>query len=118
MKIKPEFTEAIERHKHLVKTLGMDHPITKQVFMIVMEHTPEKLLDVAHQGAVDMDLMPEASGYFRDGTAMYSLADIAAKYGRTIQQAEQDLQEMMLARRAAGLPDMRKVEHRLIHRKQ
>ena len=114
-----QFKDAMDRHEHLVSTLGIDHPITKQVFMLVMEHATKKFLDVAHQVAVDMDLMPEACGYLDDGTAMYCLADIAAKHGRTIQQAEQDLHDMLAARADAGLSNSGVVtDQKLIHQKQ
>jgi AraC-like DNA-binding protein len=118
MKMKPEFTEALDRHQHLVNTLGMDHPITKQVFQIVMEHAPDEFLDLAHDVAKEMDLIPAATGYLEDGTAMYRLDDIAEKLGMSIDEAEQAMRDIQAERKAAGLPELPVVDGSLIHRVQ
>jgi len=119
MKKSQQFQDAFDRYQHLVKTLGIDHEITKQVWMVVWEYAPKEFHDLAHEIAIEMDWMPEATGNLDDGTVMYSLADIAAKHGRTIQQAEQDLRDMLAARADAGLINSGVVtDQNLIHRKQ
>ena len=66
-----------------------------------------------------MDLLPPSSGYLEDGSPMFSLNDIAAKFGIPIEQAEQDLKEMLSVRQDLGLPlDGVTTDSSLIHRKQ
>ena len=103
MELNKQFQNAISRHEHLVETLGIDHPITRQVFLTVMEYAPKEFHDLAHDVAKEMDLIPDATGYLEDGTPMYSLNDIAAKHGISIEEAERTMHEMLASRQAAGL---------------
>lgn len=100
----PEFKAALARYSHLSKTLGHDHDITKDAFTVLFSLAPEEYIDEAHKIAVEMDLLPEASGYLEDGSPMYKLNDIAAKNGVTIEEAEQSMHEMLAVRVEAGLP--------------
>jgi hypothetical protein len=115
----PEFKAALKRYSHLSETLGAEHDITKDAFTVLFSLAPDEYIDEAHKIAIEMDLLPEASGYLVDGSPMYKLDDIAAKHGVTIEEAEQSMHEMLAARVEAGLPiDGVISTNRQIHRKQ
>jgi hypothetical protein len=113
-----EFKAALARYSHLSKTLGHDHDITQDAFTILFSLAPDEYVEEAHKIAVEMNLMPEADGYLGDGTPMYSLDDIAAKHGITIEEAEKYMRKMLAARATAGLADMPLVDDSQIHRRQ
>jgi hypothetical protein len=115
----PEFKAALARYSHLSKTLGHDHDITKQAFAVVFHLAPEEFVLEVHKTAVEMNLVPEIRGYLEDGTPMYSLNDIAAKHGISIEEAERTMNEMLASRKAAGLPsDNLIVDSHKIHFRQ
>jgi len=115
----PEFKAALARYTHLEKTLGHDHDITRAAFTVLFSLAPDEYVEEAHKIAVEMDLLPDATGYLADGTPMFSLNAIAAKLGLSNEDAEQSLFDLMNARRDAGLPvDGVLTDDRLIHRRQ
>ena len=114
-----EFSEAMHRHIALVAQHGEDSPQAKRSLMEAMHLAPDWFKDdIANMGN-EMDLLPQASGYLEDGSPMFSLNDIAAKFGIPIEQAEQSLKEMLSVRQELGLPlDGVMTDPSLIHRKQ
>lgn len=115
----PEFSEAMHRHIDLVAQHGEDSAQAKRSFMVAMHLAPDWFKDDIAKMGNEMDLLPQASGYLEDGSPMFSLNDIAAKFGIPIEQAEQSLKEMMSVRQELGLPlDGVMTDPSLIHRKQ
>lgn len=114
----PEFSEAMHRHIDLVAQYGEDSPQAKRSLMVAMHLAPDWFMnDVT--GNMGEDFLPQASGYLDDDSPMFSLNDIAAKFGIPIEQAEQDLKEMLSVRQELGLPlDGVMTDPSLIHRKQ
>ena len=114
-----EFKAALKRYSHLSSTLGHDHDITREAFIVLFSLAPDEYVEEAHKIAVEMDLMPEADGYLGDGSPMYKLDDIAAKCGTTKEEAERYMNEIMAAQVEAGLPINGFInDSRQIHRKQ
>jgi hypothetical protein len=115
----PEFSEAMHRHIALVAQHGEDSPQAKRSLMEAMHLAPDWFKDDIAKMGNEMDLLPQASGYLEDGSPMFSLNDIAAKFGIPIEQAEQSLKEMLSVRQELGLPlDGVMTDPSLIHRKQ
>jgi hypothetical protein len=115
----PAFSEAMHRHIQIVEQLGEEHPEAKRSFMVAMHLVPDWFNDDIADMGNEIDLLPQASGYLEDGSPMFSLNDIAEKFGVSIEQAEQDLQTMMSVRQELGLPlDGVMTDSSLIHRKQ
>jgi hypothetical protein len=119
MKPTPEFMDAIERHRRLVETLGMDHPDTMREMLLVMELAPDELKDEMADMAREMGLMPEADGYLEDGSPMFRLDDIAERLGVSPAEAEEAMHRMLAEREALGLSNAGIVTDSCrIHRKQ
>lgn len=115
----PEFMAAIQNHRRLVETLGMDHPETMRAMMLAMDCAPEEFIDEVFAEAQEMNLIPEADGYLEDGTPMIRLSDLAARLGIPPEEAEGRLLELMAEREALGLSNAGVVKgDALIHRKQ
>jgi len=115
----PEFKAALAQYQYLSKTLGPDHDITKNAFIVLFSLAPDEYVDEAHKIAVEMDLIPDSTGYLEDGTAIYRLDDIAAKLEIPIEEAEHAMHEMMAVRKEAGFPvNDYLVDDSLIHRRQ
>ena len=103
--IDPEFFEAFDHYKAMVKQYGDDHPITEQALILTMHYTPEYIKEEMHQKAKELNLLPPPSGYTDDGEPMYQLEDIAKHFGITFEEAEQRLLQMMDNRQQVGLPN-------------
>ncbi len=115
----PEFSAAMHRHITLVEQFGEDSPQAKKSLMMAMHLAPDWFKDDIAAMGNEMDLLPQASGYLDDGSPVFSLEDIAAKFGISIEQAEKDLHEMMATRQELGLPiEGGLVNPSLVHRKQ
>ncbi len=117
MNITPKFRLAMQKHLHLVETLGEDHTDTMTALMLAMESAPESFKDLMHVEAVRLDLIPKADGYLEDGQPVYRLEDLAAKLGVSVQEAQATLDRLMTERSAAGL-DTILIDSALVHRKQ
>lgn len=119
MELTPEFTLAIDEFKCLNDLLGEDHPAARQAFLLAMQLAPDEFIEMASEIAVELDMMPDATGYLADGTSLFSLVDIAAKLGVTFEEAEQAMHEMLSMQAEADLPISNfEVDSTLIHRKQ
>ena len=101
--IDPEFFEAFDHYKAMVKQYGDDHPITEQALILTMHYTPEYIKEEMHQKAKELNLLPPPSGYTDEGDPMYSLEDIAKHFGISFEEAEQRLLQMMDNRQQVGL---------------
>ena len=99
----PEFFQAFDHYKNMVKQYGDDHPITEQALMLTLHYTPEYIKAEMHQKAKELSLLPPVSGYTDEGEVMYSLEDIAKHFGMSIEEAEQQLSQMMDNRQQVGL---------------
>ena len=101
--IDPEFFEAFDHYKAMVKQYGDDHPITEQALILTMHYTPEYIKEEMHQKAKELNLLPPPSGYTDDGEPMYRLEHIAKHFGISFEEAEQRLLQMMDNRQQVGL---------------
>ena len=99
----PEFFQAFDHYKNMVKQYGDDHPITEQALMLTLHYTPEYIKAEMHQKAKELSLLPPVSGYTDEGEPMYSLEDIAKHFGTSVEDAEQQLLQMMDNRQQVGL---------------
>ena len=101
--VNPEFFKAFDHYKAMVKQYGDDHPITEQALILTMHYTPEHIKAEMHQKAKELSLLPPVSGYTDEGEPMYSLEDIAKHFGTSVEDAEQQLLQMMDNRQQVGL---------------
>lgn len=101
--VNPEFFKAFDHYKNMVKQYGDDHPITEQALTLTLHYTPEHVKAEMNQKAKELNLLPPVSGYTDEGEAMYSLEDIAKHFGMSIEEAEQQLSQMMDNRQQVGL---------------
>ena len=101
--VNPEFFKAFDHYKNMVKQYGDDHPITEQALTLTLHYTPEYIKAEMHQKAKELSLLPPVSGYTDEGEVMYSLEDIAKHFGMSIEEAEQQLSQMMDNRQQVGL---------------
>ena len=116
MNLTPQFRLAMQKHLHLVETLGEEHPDTMTAMMLAMEYAPQALKDDMHAEAVKLDLMPQADGYLENGEPVYRLEDVAAKLGVSVQDARATMDKLMVDRSAAGL-DTILIDSALVHRR-
>ena len=101
--VNPEFFKAFDHYKNMVKQYGDDHPITEQALTLTLHYTPEHVKAEMNQKTKELNLLPPVSGYTDEGEAMYSLEDIAKHFGMSIEEAEQQLSQMMDNRQQVGL---------------
>ena len=99
----PEFFQAFDHYKNMVKQYGDDHPITEQALMLTLHYTPEHIKVEMDAKAKELNLLPPVTGYTDDGEAVYSLEDIAKHFGISFEEAEQHLLRMMDNRQKVGL---------------
>ena len=99
----PEFFQAFDHYKNMVKQYGDDHPITEQALMLTLHYTPEHIKVEMDAKAKELNLLPPVTGYTDDGEAVYSLEDIAKHFGISFEEAEQHLLQMMDNRQKIGL---------------
>ena len=99
----PEFFQAFDHYNNMAKQYGDDHPITEQALMLTLHYTPEHIKAEMHQKAKELSLLPPVSGYTDEGEPMYSLEDIAKHFGMSVEDAEQQLLQMMDNRQQVGL---------------
>ena len=101
--VNPEFFKAFDHYKNMVKQYGDDHPITEQALTLTLHYTPEHVKAEMNQKAKELNLLPPVSGYTDEGEPMYSLEDIAKHFGMSVEDAEQQLLQMMDNRQQVGL---------------
>ena len=101
--VNPEFFKAFDHYKNMVKQYGDDHPITEQALTLTLHYTPEHVKAEMNQKAKELNLLPPVSGYTDEGEPMYSLEDIAKHFGTSVEDAEQQLLQMMDNRQQVGL---------------
>ena len=99
----PEFFQAFDHYKNMVKQYGDDHPITEQALMLTLHYTPEHIKVEMDAKAKELNLLPPVTGYTDDGEAVYSLEDIAKHFVISFEEAEQHLLQMMDNRQKVGL---------------
>lgn len=115
----PEFLLAIDRHEAMVATLGLEHPLTRQVMALVMELAPDELKTIMRDKAREMGLIPaRPDGYTDDGTPCYNVESIAASTGQTVEEVHEAMREMLADRAALGLPDLAAIDPSTVHRVQ
>lgn len=103
MKYSDEFLAAVEDHAKAVELLGPEHPATDLAFEKVMALLPPDLQEAMHEKAIEMGLLPPASGYLEDGTAVYRLEDMAISLGVSIEEAREVISRFDDERAMAGL---------------
>ena len=101
--VNPEFFKAFDHYKAMLAQYGEHHPITEQALILTMHYTPEHIKEEMHQKAKELNLLPPPSGYTDDGEPMYRLEDIAKHFGISLEEAEQQLLQMMSNRQQVGL---------------
>ncbi len=101
--VNPEFFKAFDHYKNMVKQYGDDHPITEQALTLTLHYKPEHVKAEMNQKAKELNLLPPVSGYTDEGEPMYSLEDIAKHFGISVEDAEQQLLQMMDNRQQVGL---------------
>ena len=101
--VNPEFFKAFDHYKNMLKQYGEGHPITEQALLLTLHYTPEHIKAEIDQKAKELSLLPPVSGYTDEGEPMYSLEDIAKHFGTSVEDAEQQLLQMMDNRQQVGL---------------
>lgn len=114
----PEFSEAMHKYKAIVEQYGEESQEARISFMTAMQLAPDWFMDDVTSSMGD-DFLPQASGYLEDGQPVFSLEDIAEKFGVSIEDAAESLGEMMAVREELGLSNEGKFIHpSSVHRKQ
>lgn len=101
----PIFTHLMLKYAELVETGKDDTDEARILFIEAMQYAPASFIEIAQQKAVEMDLMPEASGYLENGAPVFRLEDVAAKIGVTVEEAETELMRINEKRKEMGLSD-------------
>ena len=99
--VNPEFFQAMNHYKEMVKQYGEEHLITMQAFMLAFEYSPQHLKDEAFKMAEQY--LPKPSGCLDNGQPVYNLKDLADHNGVTFEEAEMNLLSMMQQRKELGL---------------
>ena len=89
------------------------------LFTEIMVHAPQEFKDIAASMAKEVGLMPKKPyGYNDAGEAMYSMEQMAAQVGITLEEAEEHMREVMAARERMGLPPINLFSTGNVHRVQ
>ena len=99
--VNPEFFQAMNHYKEMVKQYGEEHLITMQAFMLAFEYSPQHLKDEAFKMAEQY--LPKPSGCLDSGQPVYNLQDIAKHHGVSFEEVEQNILNMMQQRKELGL---------------
>lgn len=59
----------------------------QKLFGEMMNEAPDELINLFHDKAKEMGLVPDASGYLDNGDPVYSLEDIAEVHGISLEEA-------------------------------
>jgi len=113
-----EFKDALKQYVILRDAHGADHELAKDAFILLFSLAPDEYVDEAHNIAVEMNLIPDASGYLEDGSPMYKLGDIAAKNGVTIEEAEKAMSNILEIQSIAGIKNTSISSSNVIYNKQ
>jgi hypothetical protein len=97
-----EYLDAIEVHAAHVDAFGEDHPMTLRALEMVMDLTPPQLQESMRAEATKLGLLPPVGGYLADGSAVYSLEDIARNLGMSYEGAQRSVARSC---KSAKLPD-------------
>lgn len=87
----PEFCALMDQCRDTSAGLGHDHPITRRLWLLI-EHT-----------APDMDLQPPARECDEHGKPVFSIADVAAHLGMSVEEAHRAVERLQADRAALGL---------------
>lgn len=101
----PDFLEVIDQYQELVETLGIDHPETNKILMLVIDLAPEPIKVQMRRKASELGLLPRAAGYLDDGTPVFGIEDVAVHLGATSEEVQVALEHMLADRAADGLPN-------------
>lgn len=113
-----EFSEAMHKYKAIVEQYGEESQEARISFMTAMQLAPDWFMDDVTSSMGD-DFLPQASGYLEDGQPVFSLEDIAEKFGISAEDAAESLGEMMAVREELGLSNEGKlIRPSSVHRKQ
>lgn len=119
MTFPPEFTALMAQYRDTAAGLGRNHPIARRLWLLVEEVSPEWFREEMRTIARDMNLLPDTWGYDDDGERLYSVDDVAAKVGKSREEVQRDVEQMIAERKALGLPtDGFITDGRTIHRMQ
>lgn len=112
-----EFAALMAQYRDTAAGLGHDHLIARRLWLLVEATAPESFHKLMHDMAMEMELLPNAYGYDDDGQRLYSFDDIAAHFGKSREEVEADMAQLIAERRVLGLPaDELVTEGRVVHR--
>lgn len=94
-------------------------PEGSALFTEIMIHAPQEFKDMAASMAKEDGLMPEQPyGYDDNGEPVYSIEQMAAQVGITLEEAEEHAKQFMAARERMGLPPIQMFSSCNVHRVQ
>lgn len=99
-----EFSALMQQYKDTSAGLGDDHPIARRLWLLACATAPEWFREEMRTIARDMGLIPTARHCDGDGNPVFTLAEVAAQLGVSVEQAEATYRKMLAERRALGLP--------------
>ncbi|MBV5309577.1 hypothetical protein [Chromatium okenii] len=93
-KLSAAFLNASNEYSELVAQGLGESPAAARAFARMMENAPQSFMDVAHDVAMEMGLMPEKpDAYTANGEPVYLLESIATRLGISKEEAEKSLHE-------------------------
>lgn len=88
-KLSAAFLNASNEYSELVEQGLGESPAAARAFARMMENAPQSFMDVAHDVAMEMGLMPEKpDGYTANGEPVYLLESIAKRLSISKEEAE------------------------------
>jgi hypothetical protein len=94
----PQFLAAIRKVTRVKEIYGFGSKEISTAMMLAYEVAPESFKEEMSDMARDMGLMPPADGYLDDGSPVYKLDDVAARFGMDVEEAKEAVDELYFTR--------------------
>lgn len=94
----PKFVAAMERLKELQDQHGeavMDLPENNELWAQAFKHAPPAFMQAAHEVAAELNLLPETQFVNDAGEPVYSVEQIADKFGMPVEEVEKKVHELL-----------------------
>lgn len=100
----PEFSALVDQYRDTAAGLGDAHPITRRLWILIAHTAPDWFKVEMRQMARDFGLLPPARACDANGRPFFSIGDMAAHLGITVEEAHAAVERLQADRAAIGLP--------------
>lgn len=114
-----EFSEAMEKYKAMLdENAGIETDEARDQFAKAMLLAPDWFHEMAMSEAKTMGLIPKATHCLENGEPVFSLEEIAAHLGISLEDAQKSLNKLITQREEMGLEGVRAIDPSTVNKIQ